>query len=227
MRGMLAAALGLIVLAGCTAAQRPLAPGAAPTSSEGFLAVDITDLGIGFPFGLDLEDDKGAKQRIVLRTDFSGSERQTALYPIHPGAYRLTGWFVFDIPLALRKPIDDREPVARPFVVQPGHVVYLAEFLTDTAHDSAKREWHIRWMPVRADEAVARARKAYPAFSAAPVECVICTPAPDGAAEYALPAQTPAAPAFRPAWEDMPDEEISDEEVSDEEVSAEGVPVKE
>ncbi len=196
--GLLAAAAvaGLSACGSVVTVQSNVDKDAKPTVGAGYIAGSFSRIE-GSGFGFVVTDQAGRDRNITFGEKFvDAASDVTGLVAVPPGMYRVTGWITFDVGshFESNKPQDVRppHPLARPFEVKPGHVVYLgtfeAKFSSGLVSPTKRRsQWSVQPRALRADEVVEVVRKAYPPFGGMPMECLLCI-APRAGAEAAAPA---------------------------------------
>lgn len=174
---------------------------ATPTPGKGYVAAILKSAEGWAGFSLVVVDATGRESWI----DFDSSnkvdpgELPISMIELPPGDYRVAAWASANLPAP--KPIAASEPIARPFAVRPGHVVFLGRFTgrgkVDVAGNVTTTSWTISSQAFGADEAVFHFRKGFPGFGPTPMECLLCsTPGSGAGAAGAAPALPPGGGFF-------------------------------
>jgi hypothetical protein len=200
------AAVGVVALAGCAGIQRTVKNASTYDPAQGYVAGTFASMD-GDGFGLVLSDQIGRPVRITFdEAEPDDPTHDVTLVALPPGDYKVTGWFSYEHGTQLKlltHPFSSDQAIARAFELKPGHVVYLGEF--DAKADRkvgslllaliVSARWSIAARPISAEEVPPMLAHAYPAFTAAPLECLLCKPAAAGASG-AAGELLPPSPAY-------------------------------
>lgn len=199
----LLAPLALCALVGCAAVTPTpsLDPAAAPDPSLGYVAGSFSVAGkeSRFAFRVSGQDAAGFHLAFGEPAQYGF---ETRMIPLPPGVYRVDSWVTYSPAGTEQKRQALEGTLGAEFVVKPGHVVYLGRFTAATdvrvgslgiRSKTISTTWTIQPQRIRADEVAATIRAAYPAFEAAPLECVLCSAPLASADVFARPVVTPDA----------------------------------
>lgn len=167
--GLAAAALVLVLGAGCVAVERPISHAAAPSPTSGYVGgVFSKDTAVGFVFALRNEQ---TSAEYVLEVEDQG----VGLIAVPPGRYHVASWVTWEALTGeqlTKKEIPGDVAFAQTFDVEAGSVTLLGSW----SADQNGRTYMIAAHPISEAEAGAEFRRAYPQFASTPVYCTFCTP---------------------------------------------------
>jgi hypothetical protein len=205
-RAATVALVAAALLTGCAGLQRNVKGTAAYDPTTGYVAGTFGSVE-GSGFGLVLTDQVGRRFSITFGEAVGEAigHDLTGLVALAPGDYRVTHWMTYSRGTGLGVqtfPFAEGQSITHPFELKPGHVVYLGRF--DAAmHQSSEgffvltvyTEWSIRPRPMPADGVSPVIARTFPAFVAAPLECLLCQAPAPGGGSAAAPAPPPS-PAY-------------------------------
>ncbi len=109
--------------------------------------------------------------------------KQVGMIALAPGDHRVARWWVDEPgPAALPKTLPPGHPLAKPFPVRAGRVVFLGSFtarqVRNSNHNVVTTTSTIDAQPLTDEEAWTLFLEAYPGFADAPFECRLCDAGP-------------------------------------------------
>jgi hypothetical protein len=163
-----AAALVLVLGAGCFVVQPPISHTAAPSPTSGYVGgVFSKDTVVGFGFALRNAE---TSAEYVLEVEDHG----VGLIAVPPGRYHVASWVTWAITgeRLTEKAIPGDVAFARTFDVEAGSVVLLGSW----SADRDGRTYVIVPHPISEADVGTEFRRAYPQFANTPVYCTFCAP---------------------------------------------------
>jgi len=189
LRGWSVLAISLSVSGCLHAAQAVVDKTSAPQDGQAYLAASFSVEEHAQFFWLGFVDALGREYVMAIsstpRKGFLAEDR-LEMIALPPGEYRLAFWSQD------RTDLPRNHPLATPFRLAPGHVLFLGRFDARVVERGTTLTFSMTPRPLPADEASQLFTAAYPGFARAPLECLLCTAPAPGASAAAVPARLDA-----------------------------------